>query len=177
MKHLRIYLAIVMLGIAVGASALDDGIYIICSAINRGYVIDNDHSGTADGNNIHLWQMNKSGAQRWLLTNYSNGTVSLANQSVKPNIMDTRTWHMLDVNNSDMRRGNNIHLWTWNETQAQRWILTRNSDGSYTIHSAINRNYVVDLDNSRVANGTNIQLWESNGTAAQHWFFVRVSGH
>lgn len=45
-------------------------------------------------------------------------------------------------------------------------------DGVYTIHSAINNNYVLDVSGGIAQNGSNIQLYISNGTNAQK-FMVR----
>ncbi len=156
------------------ACALEDGFYIIRSANNRNYVIDNNGLVITDGNNIQLWELNWSGAQKWLLTNLSDGTVSFTNMSVLPNPLDKSTFHMLDLNGLGTFNGNNIHLWTYNGTKAQIWYLIENSDGTYTIQSSVNRNFVVDNNGNNVYNGNNIQIWESNGSNAQRWIFERT---
>ena len=53
----------------VGAYGIENGFYIIRSANNRNYVIDNNGCYLNDGNNIQLWELNWSGAQKWLVTN------------------------------------------------------------------------------------------------------------
>ncbi|MGN0219108.1 MAG: RICIN domain-containing protein [Muribaculaceae bacterium] len=166
---------IMLLAMALCANALENGFYIIRSANNRNYVIDNNGCNTSDGNNIHLWELNRTRAQIWHMTNLPDGTVTFANMSVLPNPLDQSTFHMLDLNGSGTFNGNNIHLWTYNGTRAQRWYLVRNSDGTYTIQSSVNRNYVVDNNGNNVYNGNNIQIWESNGSNAQRWIFERTT--
>lgn len=158
----------------VGAYGIEDGFYIIRSANNRNYVIDNNGCYLNDGNNIHLWELNWSGAQKWLVTNLPDGTVAFANMSAKPNPHDQSTFHMLDLNGQGTFNGNNIHLWTYNGTKAQRWYLKKNSDGTYTIQSSVNRNFVVDNNGNNVFNGNNIQIWEYNGSSAQRWIFEKT---
>ncbi len=77
--------------------------------------------------------------------------------------------YLLDVNNSRMANGTNIHLWEQNGTKAQEWVV-ENRDGGIVLHSAIDYNYVIDVDHSQVASGTNIQLWQANGSNAQLWY-------
>lgn len=176
----KIVLAFLAILGSIMAYALEDGVYEIQSAINRNYVIDNNGSNLSNGNNVHLWERNGTDAQKWRLVNYKDGTVTLRtmcgyeNNTFLDLLVGTYTIYMLDLNGSNIYNGNNIHLWEGNGTNAQRWILTRNSNGSYTIRSSINRNYVIDDNGSIISNGNNIHLWEANGTAAQQWYFVKV---
>lgn len=157
--------------------SLENGVYEIQNAANRDYVIDNNGSNLSEGNNIHLWLKNGTNAQRWYLYNNSDGTVSLRSTSGDDDSFFEflfRPYYMMDLNGSNATNGNNIHLWTSNSTNAQKWFLTRNSNGSYTIRSAVNRNFVIDNNACNLANGNNIQIWESNGTKAQQWYFVKI---
>ncbi len=43
------------------------------------------------------------------------------------------------------------------------------SDGTYTIHSSINKSYVLDVNGGSKVNFGNIQLYQNNGTLAQGW--------
>lgn len=166
---------IMLLAMTLCASALENGFYIIRCANNRNYVIDNNGRNLNDGNNIQLWELNWSGAQKWHMTNLPDGTAMFANMSVLPNPNDQSTFHMLDLNGLGTFNGNNIHLWTYNGTKAQRWYLVRNSDGTYTIQSSVNRNFVVDNNGNNVYNGNNIQIWEYNGSNAQRWIFEKTT--
>ena len=62
----------------------------------------------------------------------------------------------------------NIQLYKQNDSDAQKWQLINNGDGTRTI-----KNYpsgrAVDVYSGSTANGTNIWLYESNSTPAQKW--------
>lgn len=168
-------LSAAILAVVLNAYSIDDGSYVICSALDRNYCIDNDHSRTNNGNNIQLWERNGSDAQIWQVVNVDGyaGIISEVEDNTV-DVYDPATYPMLDLCNSRVANGTNIHLWRFNRTAAQKWIIVKNSDGTYTIKSSINGNYVIDLSNSEVRNGSNIQLYQSNGTKAQRWYFVRV---
>lgn len=79
--------------------------------------------------------------------------------------------YVIDLNGSRIQDGNNIQLWEYNGTDAQKWVVE--NVGSLTIiRSAINRNYVMDLSSANTNDGNNIQLWKYNGTNAQCWRIV-----
>lgn len=178
MKKIVMILSAVLVSIM--TYALEDGVYEIQSAINRNYVIDNNGSNLSNGNNVHLWERNGTDAQRWYLCNQKDGTVSLMSMCDDSDtpfldfLLGIMTAYFIDLSGSNIYNGNNIQLWVGNATNAQRWILTPNSNGSYTIRSSINRNYVIDDNGSIISDGNNIHLWEANGTAAQQWYFVKV---
>jgi len=174
MRTLFLFMMIALMGV-INAFAIEDGFYEIQYAGNRDYCIDNSSCNIADGNNIHLWIRNGTNAQKWFVCTLGNGQSIIANISVLPNINDKSSFHLMDLNGCNAVDGNNIHLWTWNDTNAQRWYLVRNSDGSYTIQSAVNRNYVVDNNGQNVYNGNNIHIWSANGSIAQKWYFVKTT--
>lgn len=176
----KILFSICILMAAFASYALENGVYEIQCAVNRNYVIDNNGSNLSNGNNIHLWRKNGTHAQRWYLYNHKDGTISLrticgdADDTFVDFILGTFSSYMLDLNGSNIYNGNNIQLWENNGTKAQRWILTRNNNGSHTIRSSINRNFVIDDNGCNTYDGNNIHLWEYNGTAAQQWYFVKI---
>lgn len=51
----------------------------------------------------------------------------------------------------------------------QKFIFTRNSDGSYYIKSTVNSK-MIDVASGKDANKTNIRLYKANNTASQKWF-------
>lgn len=172
----RIYVAVILIITGVlSALAIDDGFYVIQSAVNRNYAIDNSGGRLGNGNNIYLWKTNGTKAQKWFVCNLPDGTcviVSMCSNLNIYNITDTKSWYLLDLNASRTESGNNIHLWTFNDTKAQKWYITPNGDGSFVIRSSVNRDFVVDLRNSEIRDGNNIQIFKSNGTNAQKWYFA-----
>lgn len=81
--------------------------------------------------------------------------------------------HVIDLNGSLTHDGNNIQIWTKNNTNAQKWNIWPNGDGTYTIASVINDNCVIDLNGSHTNDGNNIHIWKRNNTNAQKWYFEK----
>lgn len=154
--------------------AIDKGVYIIRSACNRNYVIDNNGCNSADGNNIHIWELNYSAAQKWLVVPFKDGTYGFVIYENVNGSDNVRDFHMLDLNGALCYNGNNIHLYTFNGSGAQKWHIVGNGDGTYRIESSINRGYVVDLNGCNATNGNNIHIWEWNQSCAQRWIFERI---
>ena len=76
---------------------------------------------------------------------------------------------VLDVSGALMTNGTNVQQYAANGTYAQKWIVLKNSDGSYVIQSALSENMVLDVAGGSAANGANVQLYAANGTNAQRW--------
>ena len=77
---------------------------------------------------------------------------------------------VVDLKSAKVSNCNNIHLYDRNNTQAQKWIIKKNTqDNSYTIYTELNNNYALDIKNGKINNGSNIQLYRSNNTKAQKW--------
>ena len=82
------------------------------------------------------------------------------------------TYTVLDVAGAGKANGTNVQVYTWNNTDAQKWHFKLGADGYYTITSAASGK-VLDVSGAGKSNGTNIQTWASNGTAAQKWSVVK----
>lgn len=146
---------------------IPDGLYYIFSAVDGNYTIDDNGSGVYNGNNIHLWKLNKTKAQQWRVEN-RNGAI-IIRSALNNNFV-------IDDNGSNAFNGNNIHLWEYNGSNAQLWYPQKVDSRRelYVLRSAVNSNYVIDLNGGNATDGNNIQLWEYNGSNAQKWLFMRV---
>ena len=90
---------------------------------------------------------------------------------------------VVDVQGGSLKAGANVQTYGWNGTNAQKWsFIQLNSttgvtvtEGTYTIRSAANDEYVLDIDNASASNGANVQLFGGNNTAAQR-FSVKSVG-
>ena len=76
--------------------------------------------------------------------------------------------HVIDLRSSNASNGNNIHIWTNNNTYAQRWYVAH-SNGAIVLQSLVNQFYVIDLSGSVTQDGNNIHIWQMNDTNAQRW--------
>lgn len=116
--------------------------------------VDVDHSQTADGTKVQLWDCNATTAQQW--TTATDGTLRALG-------------HCLDVDRSGNAAGTPVRLWTCNGTGAQQWWPR--PDGTL-VNPPSGR--CLDLPNSDTTNGRQLQIWDCNGTGAQRW---TVPGH
>ncbi|MCI6234124.1 MAG: RICIN domain-containing protein [Prevotella sp.] len=108
------------------------------------------------------------------LDNESHAQVSAGTYMILSSINNN---HVIDLNGSQINDGNNIHIWTKNYTDAQKWMIFPNGDGTYTIASIINRDHVIDLNNSKINDGNNIHIWTRNNSNAQKWYFEKSGSY
>lgn len=59
----------------------------------------------------------------------------------------------LDVSGGKAESGRNVQQYRLNGTIAQKWIAVKGEDGSLTLHSAIDFDYVLDIAGGSSANG------------------------
>ncbi len=138
---------------------LADGLYTFGSSVNSNYVLDIPGGAASAGKKLQLYSGNKTNAQVWRVSHDQNGFVVIA--SVKG--------CTLDVSGGNASNRNPVQLWSDNGTLAQRWIAIKETDGSYTLISALNQSSAIDVSGGVAANGSAVQLYETNGTAAQRW--------
>ena len=72
-----------------------------------------------------------------------------------------------------MVSGANVQQYEDNGTDAQRWIIKDNKDGTYSIISKANNLYINVQDN-KIANGGNIQVSNGNGSDSQKFVFEKI---
>ena len=74
----------------------------------------------------------------------------------------------VDVAGASKKSGANVHLYTYNNSSAQRWKFIDNGDGSYSIRSDVSGN-CFDVAGGSSKNGANVCVYAPNGTKAQKW--------
>ena len=141
---------------------LADGLYSIGSSVNGAFVLDVPGGNATAGKKLQVYGANNTNAQVWRVTHDKHGFVVIS--SVKG--------CTLDVTGGKAKGNNAIQLWSDNGTLAQRWIAIKNSDGSYTLVSALDPSYVIDMAGGKASKGSAIQLYKGNDTAAQRWMLT-----
>lgn len=53
-------------------------------------------------------------------------------------------------------------------------VAKKNSDGSLTFVSALDKNYVLDISGGLIQNRQNVQLYQNNGTNAQKFKLTKI---
>ena len=158
---------------------LNDGYYTI-TAEHSSKVLDVANGGKTAGTNVQQYTSNNSDAQKWVIKDAGNGYYYIISKC---------NGLYMDVANGTAKNGSNIQVYTGNKTNAQKFKFKEYSnpkttetttitgtktvaDGTYTIKSAINNNYVLDVSSASKSNGANIQIW-TNSSVAQQRFKVK----
>jgi hypothetical protein len=137
-----------------------------CRLTHKGttQVLDVDNNSSQSGANVQQWNDLGTDAQRWKLDLIevpivSGGVYRLTHKG---------TNQSLDVSGGSIQQGANVQQHNPNETDAQRWVITKESDGFYKLtHRGTNQ--VLDVDNNSSQAGANVQQWTDLGTNAQRW--------
>ena len=144
---------------------IEDGTYIINSAINENQVIDVAGGNTDNGTNIQLYTSNNTKAQKWNIKHLGNGYYSITSK--------LSSNKCLDVFNGSFLSGTNVQLYNCNNSDAQKWIIRDIGNDYYNIMTKKDA-LSLDLLGGNSANGTNIQIYYNNGTSAQKFKFTKT---
>lgn len=88
---------------------------------------------------------------------------------------------LLDLNGGHAVNGEKIQLWEYSNSNAQRWHIQKNSDGSVTFKSNANQNYCLDVPHGDVIesykNNTPLELYDCNNSDAQKFVIDKNSDY
>lgn len=131
-------------------------------------VVDIANADKTNGTNVWLWTANNTSAQNFKLDSLGNGFYRII---ASTGTAADGTPMVLDVYDASSEQGTNVHIWKWNGTIAQQWLLLQNNDGTYSFISRCN-GMALDVYNRSATKGTNIQIWQFNNTPAQKFNLV-----
>ena len=140
------------------------GGWVLESAAWPGRVLDLSGASTASGANVQVYAANGTAAQRWRLSSASDqpsGGTYYVCAAADPS-------KVLDVSGGSSSDGANVQLYANNGTGAQKWVLSRQPDGTYLVSNA-QSGKALDVANGSASAGANVRQWSSNGTGAQRW--------
>ena len=144
-----------------------------------GKVLDVAGGSNRAGTNVQLYESNRSAAQTWYL-DAGEEDRTITHLSDRASVIESGKTYVLvpkqnpliavDVYNGNMVDWTPLWLYRQNGTEAQKFTLTQNDDGSYTF---VNQKCELSIDvyNNSTANGAQVQLYTWNGTTAQKWLF------
>lgn len=144
-------------------SMMDDGVYYIKNRDVR-FALDVSGGSAYSGANVQLYSLNKTDAQKWLVSHDSKGYVSFKNVNSGMYLTATGSSNNANVNQQSPSNGYN-----------QKWIIAFDSNQNIKIISALHSSRVLDVYGGKISNGSNIQLYTSNNSAAQKWVFEYIS--
>jgi lipoprotein-anchoring transpeptidase ErfK/SrfK len=161
--------------VCVKDASTDGSQYWLASIANGKYTLTNvlynkvlDVSGasTANGTNVQGYASNATAAQQF---SFTETCILKDGMYLIRNAQDSN--QVLDVANASSANCANIQTYTYNKTAAQKWNITYNWDGTYTIAN-IKSNKSLDVANGNSASGANVQQYDKNSSKAQKWKIV-----
>ena len=153
--------------------------YVTFTNANSGKVLDVS-SGIAENNrNIQQYLSNGTKAQNGL-SKKKNGYVIMS---------ALNSDYVIDLSGGIISEGRNIQLYQSHDTNAQRWNFIHISkedklarqnkntlkDGTYTIASTLNNNFVLDIKNDSKADNGNVQLNQDNSSNSKEFIVTHDS--
>ncbi len=141
---------------------IENGIYVIESALQEDKVIDINGGVTDNGGNVQLWTRNNNSSQRFKVIYEGDGMYS---------IMALCSQKYLDAENGGNTEGTNIIQYQATDGKNQRWHIKEEGNGYYSIISASGGLYM-DVEDTQAGDGANIRLWANTGEAAQKFRFL-----
>lgn len=144
-------------------SMMDDGVYYIKNRDVK-FALDVSGGSAYSGANVQLYSLNKTDAQKWLVSHDSKGYVSFKNVNSGMYLTATGSSNGANVNQQSSSHGYN-----------QKWIIAFDSSQNIKLVSGLNSTLVIDVSSGKIQNGSNIQLYTSNNSAAQKWVFEYIS--
>ena len=144
-------------------SMMDDGVYYIKNRDVK-FALDVSGGSAYSGANVQLYSLNKTDAQKWVVSHDSKGYVSFKNVNSGMYLTATGSSNNANVNQQSSSNGYN-----------QKWIIAFDSNQNIKLVSGLNSKLVIDVNGGKISNGSNIQLYTSNNSAAQKWVFEYIS--
>ena len=144
---------------------IDDGTYMIKSALNENYVLDVENASTAQCANVLLYQRNNANNQKFNVKYIKDGYYTIT--AVHSN-------RLLDVANAGKKPETNVWQVGSNGTDAQKWIIKDAGNGYYNIVSKLNGLYL-DVYGGKLKNCANIQVFTGHGGTGQRFKFEKVN--
>ncbi len=144
-------------------SMMDDGVYYIKNRDVK-FALDVSCGSAYSGANVQLYSLNKTDAQKWLVSHDSKGYVSFKNVNSGMYLTATGSSNGTNVNQQSQSNG-----------YSQKWIIVFDSSQNIKLVSGLNSKLVIDVSGGKIQNGSNIQLYTSNNSAAQKWVFEYIS--
>lgn len=149
---------------------LENGYYYITSALNSKIGLDVKNGVANNRQNIWVYQINKTPAQKFKLfesktADKSTCPLSDGTYTVKS---AAKSAYSVDIANGSKSNGANAQLYSFNGTQAQKFYFKSDGKGYYTI-TAIGSAKVLTAENASPIGGNNVQQAAYTGADIQKW--------
>ena len=154
--------------------------YVTFTNANSGKVLDVSSGIAENRRNIQQYLSNGTKAQKWIVEKKENGYVIMS---------ALNSDYVIDLSGGIISEGRNIQLYKSNDNKAQRWnfiyiskedkLARQNKnalkDGTYTISSTLNNNFVLDIKSDSKADNGNVQLNLDNSSNSKEFIVTHDS--
>ena len=140
-----------------------NGFYEIIS-VHSNKSLDVANAGMVNGTNVQLCEFTNHNAQKWILQDAGNGYFYIIS---KCNNLYVDVFYALARNGTNIQmcegsQNNRAQMFKFEVVQPIEAKQQSIADGTYTIHSALNENFVLEVANNSLQNGGNIQLFANS---------------
>lgn len=145
---------------------VEEGTYIISSALDASKVLDVDNGSLMIGANIQIYSSNNTIAQQFVIEKANDTefyTITSKNAGMRITYVDGKLSNSI-----------NVYQYASTDTVGNQWRL-ENIVGDYYKIYAENSLYCLEVANGSAFNGTNIQIYSDNGSTAQIFKLQKVS--
>lgn len=118
------------------------------------------------GSNVITVSPILSSNQSWNLLRQNDGSYKITNNA---------TGLVLDVYAASRASGANVGLYASNDTNAQRWFIYKNTNGTYTLRAKCGVTCALTVDGNSTSAGANVLMNTFNGAAGQQFKISKVS--
>lgn len=134
---------------------------IKCSAA-KNLAVDIKSGTMADGTNVVVWTANGGDNQRWIFVPvpaFTSGGIYELRSMLKTSMC-------ADVTGDS--RGSNVMLYERSGENGQKFIVTEESSGQWSLQN-VSSGMFVDVADGAASAGTNVQQWDDTDQRAQRW--------
>lgn len=152
--------------------------YTIVSGKNTNYVLDLSSGKVNKGQNIQLYADNGTAAQQWYIEPYVSKEQRINDIAYQnKNVLSDGTYvirscknsnYVLDVSGGSVLNYGNIQLYLANNTPAQAFKVTHDSQGFVTFTN-VKSGRALDVSMGKARSGQNVWQFGSNDSRAQKW--------
>lgn len=139
---------------------ISNGTYTLTPKHASGMRLDIASASTSNKANVQIYKANDTNAQKFTFKHLGNNYYSITN---------VNSGKVLDVTGGSSTAGANVQQYGWANVPAQRWKVTKTSDGYFYLSPDTNENLALDVNKSGKTNGTNVLVWTNCATDNQKW--------
>jgi hypothetical protein len=140
----------------------------VISGLSPSICLDDQHSGTGNGNNVDVFPCNGSGAQIWGFQQVAGSSSTLG--KVYEIHVGVGSNMCLDDYAGAVGSPSRVDIWQCNGHSSQQWVLRGTLNYGATLRPMTDpNNYCLDDAHSGTAPYNPVDIYQCNGTLAQWW--------